>query len=239
MPAAELFAACEAGKEEEVRAILKQAGAHGILQRLLLRRQHGCTVMHRAAAFGHFRVVTELLARGADANAITAAGVTPLHMGSECGHNDVVDVLVAFGAAQPPDDFGSTPLHRAAFAGSVEIVAMLLEGGGIEDARDVNGHTPLHVAAHCGVSSKRARQLNRHRSRWYLLANARVYWTSFEHTTLGSIWMSSASSCEEGRPLVWSTSTARRHGCWQLVPGNHEWWSAWITSWPPWMSRGF
>ena len=157
MPAAELFAACEAGEEEEVRAILKQAGAHGILQRLLLRRQHGCTMTHRAAAFGHYRVVTELLARGADANAITAAGVTPLHMASECGHNDVVDVLVAFGAAQPPDDYGSTPPHRAAFAGSVEIVAMLLEGGGIEDSRDVNGHTPLHVAAHCGVSRKRAR----------------------------------------------------------------------------------
>lgn len=151
-PMAELlFKACEAGDEAAVRALLADADAQGTLPRLLLRRQHGCTAMHRAAATGHFRVVTELLARGADANAITAAGVTPLHMGSECGHNDVVDVLVAFGAAQPPDDYGSTPLHRAAFAGCVEIVTMLLEGGGIEDARDVNGHTPLHVAAHCGV----------------------------------------------------------------------------------------
>jgi ankyrin repeat protein len=72
-------------------------------------------------------------------------------MASERGRNDVVDVFVAFGAEHHADEYGSTPLHRAAFAGSVEIVAMLLEGGAIEDARDVNGHTPLHIAAHCGV----------------------------------------------------------------------------------------
>lgn len=154
MAAAELFAACEAGKEEDVRAVLKDAAASGTLQCLLLRRQHGCTALHRAAMFGHFKVVTELLARGAEVNVITAAGVTPLHMASDCGHVDLVDVIVAFGANQPPDDYGSTPLHRAAFAGNCDIVAMLLEGGGIEDAKDVNGHAPLHIAAHCGVSCR-------------------------------------------------------------------------------------
>lgn len=149
--AAALFEAAESGSDE-LHGLIAAAEKAGTLQRLLLRRQHGLTALHRAAEMGHFRAVTELLARGGAtaANAITAAGVTPLHMASERGRNDVVDVLVAFGAEQPPDDFGSTPLHRASFAGSVEVVSMLLEGGAIEDARDTNGHTPLHVAAHCG-----------------------------------------------------------------------------------------
>lgn len=149
-PSEALWLACEQGDDAKARTLLAAARKAGSADALLLRRRHGLTLTHLAAERGHFRVLTELLASGAAADVVTAAGVTPLHLAAERGRNDAVDVLVAFGAGQPADAFGSTPLHRAAFAGHVDIVAMLLEGGAIEDARDANGHTPLHVAAHGG-----------------------------------------------------------------------------------------
>ena len=48
------------------------------------------------------------------------------------------------------DNYGSTPLDRAAQEGHVEIVKILLERGANPNAKDNKGSTPLHNAAQEG-----------------------------------------------------------------------------------------
>ena len=105
-PSEALWLACEQGDDAKARTVLAAARKAGSADALLLRRRHGLTLMHLAAERGHFRVLTELLASGAAADVVTAAGVTPLHLAAERGRNDAVDVLVAFGAEQPADAEG-------------------------------------------------------------------------------------------------------------------------------------
>jgi ankyrin repeat protein len=47
------------------------------------------------------------------------------------------------------DIHGNTPLHRAAYFGSIEIVRLLIEKGANMDARNNQGETPLMSAAMC------------------------------------------------------------------------------------------
>ena len=58
----------------------------------------GTTSLLVASQEGHFGVVRELLARGANANAAINTGATPLIQASWKGHVDVVRALLAAGA---------------------------------------------------------------------------------------------------------------------------------------------
>ena len=53
----------------------------------------------------------------------------------------------------PTDEYGRTPLHRAATDGDETAVAQLLTDGACPDARDRNGETPLHKAAMRPIST--------------------------------------------------------------------------------------
>ncbi len=88
-----------------------------------------------AARKGDAKAVTALLARGADVNAKTRYGVTPLIYASGKGHADVVRVLLAHGANPNAKDtfYGATPMAMAADKGDAAIVKQLLEKGA-EDA---------------------------------------------------------------------------------------------------------
>jgi ankyrin repeat protein len=121
-----------------------------------------------AAAFhGHWRLCEFLLERGADANAsLPETGETPLHSAlctkRRDAHDLVVRVLLAHGAdprrttkpGAPTGAFmrdcrtrGETPLHRAAAFGTLETIDLLLAAGGLLDAKDANGDTPLAWAS--------------------------------------------------------------------------------------------
>ena len=109
------------------------------------------------------RCSNSLLAAGADPNArivrprfgplnITS-GETPLH---RAGHNKnptVVEMLLAAGAEiEARDEYGETPLHRAAqWSGNPAVVELLLSAGADPNARDHNGDTPLKYAKHGDV----------------------------------------------------------------------------------------
>jgi len=75
------------------------------------------------------RVLKVLLARGADPNRATKAGVETDSFMRDCRTK------------------GETPLHRAAAFGDAEAIQLLLDAGAIIDARDAHGDTPLSWAS--------------------------------------------------------------------------------------------
>ena len=83
------------------------------------------------AAYGEYpRTAEYLLARGADVNAKSADGLTPLHYAAGAGNTVVVGILLKAGAdpnARSID--GTTPLMRAAGAGREDTVKRLVAGG--------------------------------------------------------------------------------------------------------------
>jgi ankyrin repeat protein len=68
------------------------------------------------------------------------------------GKADAVKSLISAGAAPGAlDDYGNTPLHRAAMHGHVEVMKLLLQGHSAEvNLQNVDGYTPLHLAALIG-----------------------------------------------------------------------------------------
>src|SRR5437763_1059087 len=71
---------------------------------------------------------------------------------ADLGHRELVELLLAEGAAVDPKDKGGyTPLSDAARKGHAEIVRMLLDKGAAVNTRgNETGFTPLHLAAASG-----------------------------------------------------------------------------------------
>jgi len=65
-----------------------------------LLRNHGgkYSSIHIPSVAGNVEAVTEFLSNGADVNAKTKLGQTPLHMAALAGHKDVVELLISKGA---------------------------------------------------------------------------------------------------------------------------------------------
>lgn len=83
--------------------------------------------LHVAVRGGNLPGVKVLLESGADPNATTGSGVTPLHIAVE---TEIVRVLLAAGAnPNARARNGDTPLRSAADRGMIEVVKILLSAG--------------------------------------------------------------------------------------------------------------
>ncbi|KAL1703121.1 ankyrin repeat-containing domain protein, partial [Schizophyllum commune] len=96
-------------------------------------------------------LVHQLIAKGADIDARSRWGDTPLHIAAKDAPV-VACALINLGASLTiRDGLGRTPLHLAAEHGNLEdgnyAMELLLENGVDVDARDLNGETCLHYAA--------------------------------------------------------------------------------------------
>lgn len=93
-----------------------------------------------AAQLALAEVVREALRNGANANAVFAGGLAPLHMAANSaypGRTAVVRLLLEAGAnADVRDDRGRTPLH---WASDADVATVLINAGANVSARDQDG----------------------------------------------------------------------------------------------------
>jgi ankyrin repeat protein len=101
--------------------------------------------------------VNLLLAHGADVNAQTAAGQTPLMEAALNGRTDIVKTLLRNSANPNAQETtsGYTALMLASMKDHAEIVTLLLDHGADVNAQDKQGNTALTFAR---LESKRGMQ---------------------------------------------------------------------------------
>ena len=84
---------------------------------------------------------------GANPNARTIIGTTPLHRAARWETAEVVTAMLDAGAdPNVRNDDGFTPLHHAAGSGTAETVNALLDAGANPKARTEDGDTPFDLA---------------------------------------------------------------------------------------------
>lgn len=111
----------------------------------------GMTALHWAVHFEHVPTVERLLGAGADANAVTEYGVSPLAIACQNGNERVVAALVAAGADVAFElPGGETMLMRAARTGDLDVVELLLDAGADVRATERLGQSALMWAAAAG-----------------------------------------------------------------------------------------
>jgi len=104
-------------------------------------------VLHEAARWGHKEIAELLIAKGADVNAKTKYGTTPLHTASDSGYKEIAELLIAKGAdVNAKDEGGGTPLYSAAQDGHTEVAELLIAEGADVNAKNDDGRTPLDWA---------------------------------------------------------------------------------------------
>jgi len=98
---------------------------------LIIRAQSINEELLAAARKGNLEAVKALLAKGADANAKTQHGATPLSYAADRGHLEIVKALIEHGAEVNARDsfYNSTPITWAAYNGHAEVIKLLLDKG--------------------------------------------------------------------------------------------------------------
>lgn len=108
--------------------------------------QYGSTALHLAAGGGHEAAVRLLLERGADPDAVSDEGLTPLLHATP----EVARLLIDAGAdVNPEDTYGSgTPLGNAVISDDLDYIRLLLDAGADPDAivPVLSQQGPLHFA---------------------------------------------------------------------------------------------
>ncbi|XDG02917.1 hypothetical protein ABKA04_002532 [Annulohypoxylon sp. FPYF3050] len=101
--------------------------------------------LHLAAYFGLKELANYLLDNGADIEATTRNGRTPLHYAVLMKHDEMVRLLAQRGAnVNTKDKDGSTPLHKASNLLSKPLMEVLIRKNANMLMQDQSGDTPLH-----------------------------------------------------------------------------------------------
>jgi len=153
---APLFLACKNGSAEVAEYLLGKCNApieqKGLFEVLEEGVSHSVTPLWCAAVSGRLAVVRVLLSYGADVNAVSDSGSTPVRSacyivrpGLNTSHLDIIRALVEAGAdIQRPNHFGGTCLINS--VQSPDLVDYLIKNNADVNAVDVQHKTALHYA---------------------------------------------------------------------------------------------
>jgi len=108
----------------------------------------GMSPLHLACASGCIRCVQLLMDMRADSCAANSRGETGLHLACSAGQTEVVQLLVqtAIQIIDNQDSEGNTPLHAAAYAGSLDSALILLRNGAETDVQNSRSLTAYDVS---------------------------------------------------------------------------------------------
>ncbi|MDD2898325.1 MAG: ankyrin repeat domain-containing protein [Desulfuromonadaceae bacterium] len=96
-------------------------------------------------------IVKLLIANGADVNAESSDGETPLIFAAAAGRSDLVELLIAHNAnINSKGNEGVSALYMATIMDRLAVAKLLLEHGAKVDSRTKSGYTPLMYAARIG-----------------------------------------------------------------------------------------
>ena len=109
----------------------------------------GAEALHRAAAAHDVQMARLMIAAGADAEGLNAAGKSVLEVAATADAAGVIQLLAANGVSLRVVDRAllERPLHMAARANAGNAVAVLLAHGADIEIPNPAGDTPLHAAA--------------------------------------------------------------------------------------------
>ena len=108
--------------------------------------EEGVLLLHQAIRLGEdIAVIKFLVSEGADIQAKTKDGFTPLHIAANTKDIALVQFLVSQGAdVNAKDDHGKTPLFWAAVLGNWETAQFLISEGADINTKTEDGYTLLH-----------------------------------------------------------------------------------------------
>ncbi|XP_067831347.1 NF-kappa-B inhibitor epsilon-like [Heptranchias perlo] len=137
--------ACEHSSLECLRSLLGSGRENIDLE---IRNYEGYTPLHVAVNSRHKKIVSHLLDRGADVDAVDIkSGRTPLIHAVENNCMDMVLLLLQHGANVNLQTYsGNTALHSASGRGLMEVVKALLKSGADSSVKNCHNDTSLMVA---------------------------------------------------------------------------------------------
>jgi ankyrin repeat protein len=108
----------------------------------------GETPLHAACESNNLYAIHRLLDGGADPDALSYRGWTPLRLAIRRGFYDAADMLLSLSNADanPRTHTGLTPFHLAAKHGDLALLKLLLENGADINALSQTGYSGLHFA---------------------------------------------------------------------------------------------
>jgi ankyrin repeat protein len=137
----ELFEAARKGDFETVKNLLtKYPDMKDV------RRNDGRILLH--VSFNSRELIEYLIENGADIEAKSDGGWTPLHSQAYKGHKDGVEVLLEHGAnLEAKHAYGMTPLLNSIRWDRIEVAKLLVDKGANVDGANTLGRTPLIMSA--------------------------------------------------------------------------------------------
>jgi ankyrin repeat protein len=131
------------GEEKDFIELCLKLGAN---VNVLDEKEHGSTLLHFAAKYGHASAAQLLLDMGANLEATATDNSTPLNFSAYYGNLQVMSLLLAANAnIHHQDSNGNTPLHDAVQRGHEFSAKLLLKYGASKHIKNNKGILPLET----------------------------------------------------------------------------------------------